>query len=127
MSEFPQTDSGLAVPMFTQGDDPIPKRPRNAAWFKEKAMLPKAQESSPILDEEQQEFLVDLGIPDDKAAQTTIANTAAFHTEDLDAYDSDSDDVSNTNVVLIASLSNYGSDVISEVPHFEPYHTDMDN
>ncbi|GKF98220.1 hypothetical protein Tco_0297003, partial [Tanacetum coccineum] len=29
--------------------------------------------------------------------------------------------------VLMANLSNYGSDVISEVPHHEPYHTDMDN
>ncbi|GKE11188.1 hypothetical protein Tco_1414739, partial [Tanacetum coccineum] len=48
-------------------------------------------------------------------------------TEDLDAYDSDCDDVSNAKAVLMANLSNYGSDVISEVPHFEPYHTDMDN
>ncbi|GKB78050.1 hypothetical protein Tco_0944945 [Tanacetum coccineum] len=35
-------------------------------------------------------------------------------TEDLDAYDSDNDDVSNANAVLMANLSNYGSDVISE-------------
>ncbi|GKA39155.1 hypothetical protein Tco_0731706 [Tanacetum coccineum] len=27
----------------------------------------------------------------------------------------------------MANLSNYGLDVILEVPHFEPYHTDMDN
>ncbi|GKA59634.1 retrovirus-related pol polyprotein from transposon TNT 1-94 [Tanacetum coccineum] len=48
-------------------------------------------------------------------------------TVDLDSYDSDCDDVSNAKAVLMANLSNYGSDVISEVPHFEPYHTDMDN
>ncbi|GJY63654.1 hypothetical protein Tco_0465114 [Tanacetum coccineum] len=36
-------------------------------------------------------------------------------TEDLDAYDSDCDDVSNAKVVLMANLSNYGSDVISVV------------
>nr|GEX02541.1 copia protein [Tanacetum cinerariifolium] len=29
--------------------------------------------------------------------------------------------------VLMANLSNYGSDVISEVPHSEPYHNDLDN
>nr|GEV00162.1 hypothetical protein [Tanacetum cinerariifolium] len=79
------------------------------------------------LDEEQLEFLADPGIPDDKAAQTTIPNTNAFQTKDLDAYDSDCDDVSNAKAVLMANLSNYGSDVISEVPHYEPYHTDMDN
>ncbi|GKA80203.1 hypothetical protein Tco_0786799 [Tanacetum coccineum] len=48
-------------------------------------------------------------------------------TEDLDAYDNDCDDVSNAKAVLMANLSNFGSDVISEVPYHEPYHTDMDN
>ncbi|GKB00288.1 hypothetical protein Tco_0828281 [Tanacetum coccineum] len=38
----------------------------------------------------------------------------AFQTEDLDAYDSDCNDVSNAKAVLMANLSNYGSDVISE-------------
>ncbi|GKF04945.1 hypothetical protein Tco_0035613 [Tanacetum coccineum] len=84
------------------------KRPRNDARFKEKAMLAEAQEAGKILDEEQLAFLAD-------------------PTGDLDAYDSDCDDVSNAKAVLMANLSNYGSDVISEVPHFEPYHTDMDN
>ncbi|GJZ48680.1 hypothetical protein Tco_0602512 [Tanacetum coccineum] len=64
-----------------------PKRPMNAAWFKEKAI---------------------------QAAQTTIPNTAAFQTEYLDAYDFDCNDVSNAKVVLMANLSNYGSDVISK-------------
>nr|GEZ73370.1 hypothetical protein [Tanacetum cinerariifolium] len=36
-----------------------PKRPRNAAWFKEKLMLAEAQEASQILDEEQLAFLAD--------------------------------------------------------------------
>ncbi|GJZ44581.1 hypothetical protein Tco_0591836 [Tanacetum coccineum] len=140
MTEFPQLDSGLAVPMLTQGDDPIAcmnmamaflsavaasrvtvqqvkgrqgqiyvgtgnksnatssggnnaggktrvvkcyncqgkeymarkctqlKRPRNAAWFKDKAMLAKAQESGQILYEEQLAFLADPSIPDGQAA-----------------------------------------------------------
>ncbi|GKC45942.1 retrovirus-related pol polyprotein from transposon TNT 1-94 [Tanacetum coccineum] len=91
-----------------------PKRPRNAAWFKEKAMLAEAQEAGPILDEEELAFLVDPGIPDGQAAQTNIPNTAAFQTEDLDAYDSDCDDVSNEMAVPMANISNYGSDIISE-------------
>ncbi|GJY25898.1 hypothetical protein Tco_0400624 [Tanacetum coccineum] len=57
---------------------------------------------------------LDSGIPDGQAAQTTIPNNAAFQTEDLDAYDSGCDDVSNAKAVLMANLSNYGSDVISE-------------
>nr|GEU66882.1 hypothetical protein [Tanacetum cinerariifolium] len=70
--------------------------------------------ASQILDEEQLAFLVDPGIPDGQAAQTTIPNTVAFQTEDLDAYDSDYDDVFNAKVVMMANLSNYGSDVISK-------------
>ncbi|GJT69761.1 retrovirus-related pol polyprotein from transposon TNT 1-94 [Tanacetum coccineum] len=81
---------------------------------RKKAMLAEAQEAGQILDEEQLEFFADPCIPDGKAAQTTILNTTAFQTEDLDAYDSDCDDVSNAKAVLMANLSNYGSDVISE-------------
>nr|GEU92185.1 integrase, catalytic region, zinc finger, CCHC-type, peptidase aspartic, catalytic [Tanacetum cinerariifolium] len=48
-------------------------------------------------------------------------------TEDLDTYDSDCDDLSNAQAVLMANISNYGFDVISEVPHFETYLNDMEN
>ncbi|GJZ42032.1 integrase, catalytic region, zinc finger, CCHC-type containing protein, partial [Tanacetum coccineum] len=91
-----------------------PKRPRNAAWFKDKEMLVEAQEAGQILDEEQLAFLVDPGILDGQAVQTIIPNNVAFQTEDLDTYDSDCDDISNAQAVLMASISNYGSDVISE-------------
>ncbi|GJT43186.1 ribonuclease H-like domain-containing protein [Tanacetum coccineum] len=47
--------------------------------------------------------------------------------KDLDAYDFDRDDVLNAKTVLMTNLSNYGSDVISEVPHSDSYHNDMDN
>ncbi|GJR00735.1 hypothetical protein Tco_0523719 [Tanacetum coccineum] len=181
LTEFPQMDSGLVVPVFNLGDDLIaclnkamafltavasssykgnatrsggnntggqarvvkcynfqgeshmarqctqPKRPRNAAWFKEKAMLAEAQEAGQILDEEQLAFLANPGIPDGQAVQTTIPNTTIFQTEDLDAYDSDCDDVSNAKAVLMANLSSYGSDVLSKVPHSDSYHNDMDN
>ncbi|GKD09609.1 putative ribonuclease H-like domain-containing protein [Tanacetum coccineum] len=66
------------------------KRPRNAAWYKEKAMLVEAQ-------------------------------------EDLDTYDSDCDDLSSAQAILMANISNYGSDIISEVPNYETYLNDMDN
>ncbi|GKB40759.1 hypothetical protein Tco_0885701, partial [Tanacetum coccineum] len=63
-------------------------------WYKEKAILTKAQEAGQILDEEQLTFLADLGIP---------------------------------AAVLMANISNYGSDIISEVPISETYLDDMDN
>ncbi|GKB54238.1 hypothetical protein Tco_0904991 [Tanacetum coccineum] len=103
-----------------------PKRPRNAAWYKEKSMLAEAQEAGQILDEEQLAFLADPRILAGQA-QTIIPHNAAFQTEDLDTYDSDCDDLSTAQAVLMANISNYGSDVISEVPNSETYLNDMDN
>nr|GEW09538.1 retrovirus-related Pol polyprotein from transposon TNT 1-94 [Tanacetum cinerariifolium] len=73
----------------------------------------EAQEARQILDEEQLEFLADLGIPAGQV-QTIIPHNGAFQTEDLDTYDYDCDDLSNAQTVLMANISNYGSDVISE-------------
>nr|GEX77994.1 hypothetical protein [Tanacetum cinerariifolium] len=91
-----------------------PKRPRNVAWYKDKAMLAEAQEAGQILDEQQFTFLTDLGVPDGQVVQIIIPNNAAFQTKDLGTYDSDCDDISNAKAVLMANISNYGSDVISE-------------
>ncbi|GJU17660.1 integrase, catalytic region, zinc finger, CCHC-type containing protein [Tanacetum coccineum] len=88
-----------------------PKRPRNATWYKDKAMLAEAQEAGQILDEEQVAFLADSGVPDGQAVQTIIPNNAAFQTEDLDTYDSDCDDISNAKAVLMANISNYDSEL----------------
>nr|GEU30698.1 ribonuclease H-like domain-containing protein [Tanacetum cinerariifolium] len=54
-------------------------------------------------------------------------NTAAFQIDDLVAFDFDFNDVSHAKAVLMANLSSYGSDVLSEVPHFETSHNDMGN
>ncbi|GKF78158.1 hypothetical protein Tco_0230628, partial [Tanacetum coccineum] len=64
---------------------------------------------------------------DGQDVQTIIPNNAAFQTGDLDTYDSDCDDISNAKEVLMANISNYGFDVISEVPHSETYLNDMEN
>nr|GEV42572.1 reverse transcriptase domain-containing protein [Tanacetum cinerariifolium] len=72
---------------------------------REKAMLPKAQEAGQILDEEQLEFLADPGMDEALVAQQTIPHNVAFQTEDLDAYDSDYDDLSSAKAVLMDNLS----------------------
>nr|GEX41134.1 hypothetical protein [Tanacetum cinerariifolium] len=64
---------------------------------------------------------------DSQAVQTIIPNNAAFQTEDLDTYDFDCDDISNAKAVLMTNISNYGSDVISEVTHSEAYLNDIEN
>nr|GEW23179.1 retrovirus-related Pol polyprotein from transposon TNT 1-94 [Tanacetum cinerariifolium] len=77
---------------------------RKQCWLKLKKL-------DKILDEKQ---LAYPGVPDGQAVQKTIPNNAAFQTEDLDTYDSDCDDLSNIQAVLMANISNYGSDVILE-------------
>nr|GEU36025.1 reverse transcriptase domain, reverse transcriptase zinc-binding domain protein [Tanacetum cinerariifolium] len=104
----PKTSSNLRSPATIQ------EAGLQCNKFKEKAMLAEAQESDQILDEEQLAFLANPSIPNGQAAQITIPNTATFKTENLDAYDSDCDDVSNAKAVLMANLSNYGFDIILE-------------
>nr|GEW16482.1 hypothetical protein [Tanacetum cinerariifolium] len=60
-------------------------------------------------------------------AQTVIPHNVAFQTKDLDTYDSECDDLSTAQAVLIANISNYGFDVISDVPNSETYLNDIDN
>ncbi|GJX50110.1 retrovirus-related pol polyprotein from transposon TNT 1-94 [Tanacetum coccineum] len=49
-----------------------PKRLRNTAWYKDKAMLAKDQEAGQTLDEEQLAFLADLGVLDGQAVHSDV-------------------------------------------------------
>ncbi|GJS28742.1 hypothetical protein Tco_0489362 [Tanacetum coccineum] len=155
MTELPLVDSGLAVLVFSLGDDPIACLNKAMAFLTSVASLRTAgsqrgdkgkvimvliirvmlrvlgktiQEDSSgnwkILDAEQLAFLAVPGIPDGQAIQTIIPNNVAFQTEDLDTYDSDCHDISNAKAVLMANISNYDSDVISEVPYSDTYLND---
>ncbi|GJZ01648.1 hypothetical protein Tco_0519609 [Tanacetum coccineum] len=93
-----------------------PKRPKNLTWLKEKMLLTEALESRAYLDLEQLALLADNGdtiIP--AQASQEIPSPAAFQTDDLDAFNSDCDDAPSAKAVLMANLSSYDSDVLSEV------------
>ncbi|GJS64356.1 hypothetical protein Tco_0678920 [Tanacetum coccineum] len=51
----------------------------------------------------------------------------AYQADDLDAYDSDCDEISTPKAVLMASLSSYESDVLFDVPIFDNTNNDMLN
>ncbi|GJT49826.1 hypothetical protein Tco_0975983 [Tanacetum coccineum] len=74
-----------------------------------------SQENGQILHEEELAFLADLGIAEGQATQTVITHNAAYQADDLDAYDSDCDELNTAKVSLMANLSHYGSDVLVEV------------
>ncbi|GKD88155.1 copia protein [Tanacetum coccineum] len=140
-AKFPQLDSSLTVPMFPPSNNQLitssnprnhatiqdagqprvvkcyncqgeghmarqctqSKRPRNAAWFKEKLMLAESQEAD------------------------NPSDNSALQTEDLDAYDSDCDDLSSAKAVLMTNLSSCDSDVLYEVPYSDSSPNDMIN
>ncbi|GJU79306.1 hypothetical protein Tco_1276376 [Tanacetum coccineum] len=93
---------------------PKPKRKRDATWFRDKVLLVKAHGSGKVLNEEELEFLADPGVAEGPVIQMVITHNAAYQADDLDAHDSDCDDFSTTKAVLMANLSSYGSDVLSE-------------
>nr|GEW53058.1 hypothetical protein [Tanacetum cinerariifolium] len=93
---------------------PKPKRKRDATWFRDKVLLVEAQGSGKVLNEEEFEILADPRIAEGSVTQTIITYNAAYQVDDLDAYDSDCDDFSIAKAVLMANLSSYGLDVLSE-------------
>nr|GEX45802.1 uncharacterized mitochondrial protein AtMg00810-like [Tanacetum cinerariifolium] len=98
---------------------PKANRKRDATWFKDKVLLVESQGSDKVLNEEELEFLADPRVAKGPVTQTVNIHNAAYQADDLDAYDSDCDDFSIAKVVLMANLSSYGADVLSEAPQSE--------
>nr|GEU59102.1 hypothetical protein [Tanacetum cinerariifolium] len=175
--DFSQLYSGLTVPVFQKGDDPIdainhmmyflttvgrqtslaagtsrtynqgasgnnsgkqmtvicynckeeghmskqctkPKRKQDDSWFKDKVLLVQAQANGQILHEEELAFLPDLGIAEAQSTHTVITYNAAYQADDLDAYDSDCDELHTAKFALMANLSHYGSGALVENSNF---------
>nr|GFD19913.1 hypothetical protein [Tanacetum cinerariifolium] len=74
-----------------------PKRKRDDSWFKDKVLL------------------------------TVITHNAAYQADDLDAYDSDCDELNTSKVDLMANLSHYGSDALAEVHNPDNVDTNLIN
>ena len=94
-----------------------PRRQRDVKWFQEKALLVSAQAQGAMLNEEELAFLADPGVAEDSATTSTTVTTtnAAYQCDDLDAYDSDCDDLHTAQVALMANLSRLGPATLSEV------------
>nr|GFC37869.1 hypothetical protein [Tanacetum cinerariifolium] len=96
-----------------------PRRKRDAEWFKDKVLLVQAQANVQVLQEKELEFLADPGTPESSRNQMVITNNAAYQANDLDAYDSDCDEINSAKIALMANLSHYGSDNLAEVNNLE--------
>ncbi|GJR41224.1 putative reverse transcriptase domain-containing protein [Tanacetum coccineum] len=58
---------------------------------------------------------------------TVITHNAVFQADDLDAYDSDCDELNSAKVALMANLSHYGSDALAEVHNHDNMNNNMLN
>ncbi|GJZ28548.1 hypothetical protein Tco_0573195 [Tanacetum coccineum] len=127
--EFSQPDSGLIVPVFQRGNDPIdainhvmsfltaviPQGPTlqekvEAIMGNKGLLLANGQ----ILHEEELAFLADPRIAEGQATQTVITHNAAYQADDLDAYDYDCDELNTAKVALMENLSHSGLDALAE-------------
>ncbi|GJX73099.1 hypothetical protein Tco_0311694 [Tanacetum coccineum] len=89
-----------------------PKRKQDDSWFKDKVLLVQAQVNGQILHEEELAFLVDPGIAKGQATQTVITHNAAYQADDLDAYDSDCNELNTAKAVIQNSNSSAQQDAL---------------
>ncbi|GJZ61434.1 hypothetical protein Tco_0617571 [Tanacetum coccineum] len=97
-----------------------PKRKKDETWFNDKVLMVQAQASGQVLIEEEIAFLADPGLPDTQTSQTVITHNAAYQADDLDAYDSDCDELNSAKIALMANLSRNGSDALIEITEIPP-------
>ncbi|GJY05071.1 hypothetical protein Tco_0371011 [Tanacetum coccineum] len=135
LAEFPQIDSVLAVSVFKQEDDPIdainkmmsflvtvqPVQGRQSSFVAGTSGT-RANISGTGGNNSSQQRVVkcfncqgeDPRVAKGPVTQTVITYNAAYQADDLDAYDSDCDEFFIAKAVLMANLSSYSSDVLSE-------------
>nr|GFA28773.1 hypothetical protein [Tanacetum cinerariifolium] len=59
-------------------------------------------------------FLADPGIAETQSTQYVVTNNAAYQADDLDAYDSDCDEINSAKIALMANLPHYRSNNLAE-------------
>ncbi|GKF47265.1 hypothetical protein Tco_0137067, partial [Tanacetum coccineum] len=91
----------------------------------EKVLMVQAQAGGQALTEEEIAFLADPGLPDIQTSQTVITHNAAYQADDLDAYDSDCDELNSAKIALMANLSRNGSDALTEVHNQDNLNYDL--
>nr|GFA59514.1 hypothetical protein [Tanacetum cinerariifolium] len=127
-SEYSPPEAGLVVLVFQKGDDPIDainhmmsfltavvtsrggrilcRLVRQDRLHQDQVELQKTKEEL--------EFLADPGTAESSSNQTVVTTNDAYQADDLDAYDSDCDELNSAKIALMANLSHYGSDNLAE-------------
>nr|GEZ62163.1 hypothetical protein [Tanacetum cinerariifolium] len=81
----------------------------------DKVLLVQAQANGQVLQEEELKFLADPGTTESSSNQNVVTTNAAYQADNLDAYDSDCDELNSAKIALMVNLSHYGSDNLAEL------------
>ncbi|GJW63111.1 hypothetical protein Tco_0114995 [Tanacetum coccineum] len=133
IAEFPQIDYGLTVPVFKQGDDPIDAINKMMSFLSTiiTSRFPSTNNQLINSSNPRQQATIHDGrvtwqdsaqnlrgkemLREGPVTQSVITHNTSYQADDLDTYDFDCDEISIAKAVLIANLSSYRSDVLSEV------------
>nr|GEX68713.1 hypothetical protein [Tanacetum cinerariifolium] len=92
--------------------------PRNKGLLSATTAKEKATCLNSTLNQRGKGMIHDLGIAEAQTTQTIITHNAAYQADDLDAYNSDCDEINTAKVSLMANLSQYGSDDLAKVHNY---------
>nr|GEU33029.1 hypothetical protein [Tanacetum cinerariifolium] len=134
-SEFSQPDNGLVVLVFQKVDDPIDAINHMMSFLtavvtsrvtiqpiqrRQNSMttgMSRQYTSGPSRTSGKQRVIVCYnypGIAETQSTQYVITNNAAYQADDLDAYDSNCDEINSAKISLMTNMSHYGSDNLAE-------------
>ncbi|GJW02046.1 hypothetical protein Tco_1560902 [Tanacetum coccineum] len=107
----------FAILVFSPGDDPIACLNKAMAFL---TLVASLRVTVQQVQGRQGQHYSSIGYKSNATSSGGNNTSGQAKTEDLDTYDSDYDDISNAKAVLMANISNYGSDAISELRMSNP-------
>ncbi|GKD02269.1 retrovirus-related pol polyprotein from transposon TNT 1-94 [Tanacetum coccineum] len=126
-SEFSQLDSGLTISVFKHGDDPIDAINHVMSFLS--AVVTSCYPTTNNQLRNSSNLRQQATINDGRVTvqPTVITHNAAYQVDDLDAYDSDCDELNTAKVALTENLSHYGLNALAEVHNHDNVNNNMIN
>nr|GEX40175.1 hypothetical protein [Tanacetum cinerariifolium] len=119
LSEYSPPETGLVVLVFQKGDDPINTINHMISFLTAVVTLRPFTSGSGRASGKQRVIVCynckDPGTTESSSNQKVVTINDAYQADDLDAYDSDCDEINSAKISLMANLSHYGSDNLAEV------------
>nr|GEZ68304.1 hypothetical protein [Tanacetum cinerariifolium] len=114
-SELSSPKTGLVVPVFQKGDDPIDAINHMMSFLTSvvTSRYPTTNNQLQTSSNPRQQATINDGMVTIQPIQRRQNHMSAA--DDLDAYDSDCDELNTAKVALMANLSHYGSDNLAEL------------